>query len=333
MSKTIYPDAMPLALNSDGNVPEQIQLVPAGRMPTRDGVFFTNDMPHLVVERFENDPGDKVIDYEHATDLKVADEAPAAGWIKSIFVNDAGEIWGNVEWTPKARSYIANKEYRYISPALLVEKSEGQRVAYLLRASLTNTPRLHMKALNKLPTEPEEPEKPAMKHETRVELCRKLGLADEASDEAILVGLNQLQEQTTLALNSAKNPSADKFVPIEDYQTVSAKLEEVQAELNSTHADKATAAVDAAVKAGKIAPATRDYHLKTCSTKEGLELFNSTYAEAAPLAIAGKPQAKGNPDESAEELTKAELEVCKQLSLDPNDDLVKAEMIKKRSKS
>ena len=33
-------------------------------------------------------------------------------------------LMARVEWTPKGREYIANKEYRYLSPVVLVKKAD-----------------------------------------------------------------------------------------------------------------------------------------------------------------------------------------------------------------
>ena len=44
-----------------------------------------------------------------------------------------------VEWTKKGREYIANKEYRYLSPVVLVKKAD-QHAAVFHSAALTNIP-------------------------------------------------------------------------------------------------------------------------------------------------------------------------------------------------
>jgi DNA repair exonuclease SbcCD ATPase subunit len=65
-------------------------------------------------------------------------QAPAGGWIKDLII-DGDAIAAKVEWTPTAKEYLEKKEYRYLSPVVLVRKSDNKAVA-LHSAALTNTP-------------------------------------------------------------------------------------------------------------------------------------------------------------------------------------------------
>ena len=61
----------------------------------------------------------------------------AAGWIKDLYPGeDAPDGPGGVD--PKGREYIANKEYRYPSPVVLVKRAD-QHAAVFHSAALTNT--------------------------------------------------------------------------------------------------------------------------------------------------------------------------------------------------
>lgn len=65
-------------------------------------------------------------------------QAPAGGWIKDLYKgNDA--IIAKVEWTPRAAEYLKNKEYRYLSPVVLVRKRD-QKATAIHSVALTNTP-------------------------------------------------------------------------------------------------------------------------------------------------------------------------------------------------
>ncbi len=152
-----------LNFTEDGGVPEWIMLVPAGdKINGRDGRWFANTQPDLVIERFVNDGGELVIDYEHATEIWPEDANPAAGWIKAL-EKRSGAIWGQVDWTDRASSMISQKEYRFISPVC----GTTQLLMWLLRFhrqhSLTsqtlkcqhstsvaqNIPKLKLKTLHK----------------------------------------------------------------------------------------------------------------------------------------------------------------------------------------
>ena len=84
---------------------------------------------------------DIVIDYEHQT--LSGEIAPAAGWIKELFIKD-GALYGRVSWTAKAKEFIKNGEYKYLSPVYdfmgVDEKTGAWQGCTLHSAALTNKP-------------------------------------------------------------------------------------------------------------------------------------------------------------------------------------------------
>lgn len=84
---------------------------------------------------------DIVIDYEHQT--LSGEIAPAAGWIKELFIKD-GALYGRVSWTAKAKDFIKNGEYKYLSPVYdfmgVDEKTGAWQGCTLHSAALTNKP-------------------------------------------------------------------------------------------------------------------------------------------------------------------------------------------------
>ncbi len=61
------------------------------------------------------------IDYFHES------EREAAGWIKKVFVDKGGkELWATVEWTPKARQMLADKEVGYFSADFYFEWTDPE---------------------------------------------------------------------------------------------------------------------------------------------------------------------------------------------------------------
>ncbi|MHA1570370.1 MAG: phage protease, partial [Alphaproteobacteria bacterium] len=274
-----------------------------------------NSRPDQLVAAFEANNGPLVIDYEHGTDVRgeKGEAAPAAGWINHLFVQN-GEIWAEVEWTAKAAAMIAAREYRFISPVFLYDKTTGQ-VRQILRAGLTNSPRLVMKALNRQPHSHQQttPTEISMTPEMRKSLCKKLGLADEASDPAILAAVEMIDADKAKALARADSPSLEEFVPRADHDKVKADLEAAQGQLGKITASEVEATVDAAVKAGKIAPATRDYHVASCKA-QGCEAFNK-FVEASPVITDGAKLDGKDPDKGAAALTDAEKIMANQLGL------------------
>jgi len=129
--------------------PERIKLLPLGEVTRKDdGKFTVNaDGVQSMIDTMAENGLDIPIDYEHHTlgDKYAAPDgtAPAAGWIKAIeLVNDEGEtdgVYADVEWTERGAGFVRNKEYRYLSPVVVVRKLDGHAVK-IHSVALTNTP-------------------------------------------------------------------------------------------------------------------------------------------------------------------------------------------------
>lgn len=118
-------------------VPEEIKLLPLGRVRSQKGDFTVDDESvELIQKQFKGRKLDIVIDYEHQTLKDV--QAPAGGWIKDLY-KGADAIIAKVEWTPKAAQYLKNKEYKYLSPVVMVRKYD-RKATGVHSAALTNTP-------------------------------------------------------------------------------------------------------------------------------------------------------------------------------------------------
>ncbi len=118
-------------------VPNEIKILPVGMVKSQKGNFYVDKESYaLMKEDMESHGVDIVIDYEHQT-LKDC-QAPASGWIKKLeYTPDA--IIAKVEWTPRAKQYLSDKEYRYLSPVVLTRR-EDKKAVKLHSLALTNTP-------------------------------------------------------------------------------------------------------------------------------------------------------------------------------------------------
>lgn len=118
-------------------VPNEIKILPVGMVKSQKGNFYVDKESYaLMKEDMESHGVDIVIDYEHQT-LKDC-QAPAGGWIKKLeYTPDA--IVAKVEWTPRAKQYLSDKEYRYLSPVVLTRR-EDKKAVKLHSLALTNTP-------------------------------------------------------------------------------------------------------------------------------------------------------------------------------------------------
>lgn len=195
MLKGLTPIQMVMKVSSDGgNIPTEIQIIPYGHHTTDKGDFVLDEEAMAaVMADLAGMENDMVIDYEHQT--LYGGEAPAAGWIKKLVNKGSEGLWAVVEWTERAAGYLANKEYRYLSPVFLKRKSDGH-VTRLINAALTNAPAIDgMVALvNKAAFGRKEPtEVSEMK-----ELFKLLGLAPDATEEMAMKAVQELQAGAVL---------------------------------------------------------------------------------------------------------------------------------------
>lgn len=311
-----------LALNftfkDPADVPEWIELLPAG--PTvqgRDGRAWRL-IPDDVVQAFNADNADLPVDIEHATELRGPEgkPAPAVGWITGLEARN-GAVWGRVEWNNSGGVAISERQYRYISPVFLYDK-EG-RIVKLTSAALTNQPNLRLTALNREGiTQPMEARK--MK-----KIYDKLGLAATATEDEAVAAIAALQADLDTARNRAENPNLEKFVPRADYDAACNRAATAEDELaalaKSRLEEEIEMEITAALTAGKITPATVDYHKANCREDGGLERFRAFVAAAPVMGGPSGLDGKEAPDSGGKALNAQEKEICATLGIDEEDFL------------
>ena len=144
LKRYVILSAAPLSL-TEGEVPEEILVFKYGNTEfTKDGkkdfyAFSEADADTLIAE-FARKGVDVLMDYEHQLlrSLFNGKEVPASGWIKQLIKKPDG-LWCLVSWTPKARGYLENGEYKYISPVFRVSRT-GKNITDLYNVSLTGKP-------------------------------------------------------------------------------------------------------------------------------------------------------------------------------------------------
>lgn len=118
-------------------IPKEIKILPLGYVHSEKGNFNVDDeSAELIINKFKERKLDLVIDYEHQT--LGGQQAPAGGWIKDLYKGEDAII-AKVEWTKKAEEYLKNKEYKYLSPVVLVRKRDNKATT-IHSVALTNTP-------------------------------------------------------------------------------------------------------------------------------------------------------------------------------------------------
>ena len=295
--------------------PEWVQLLPAGpEVAGQDGRTWRYDAA-AVVAAFNARNRPMPLDWEHASAHRAPKglDAPAAGWIVELAAREEG-IWGRVEWTERGQAQVIAREYRFISPAFLHDPNTGQ-IREIVHAGLTNQPNFRMAALNR----PQPPEDQSM---DLSQIALALGLASNATEAQIVAKIKDNAAEHTMALNQIARPDPDKFVPKADYelalnraQTAEQKLADQQTARLQADAE---AAVEQAIADKKIAPSSREYHLATCSTADGLERFKAFAASATPIVTdSGLDKKKPGDGGGAHGLSDTELAICRATGKDP----------------
>lgn len=320
-------------------VPDVVSLLPLGKVKSQKGDFIVDQESFERIRNTFKERGiDIVIDYEHQTLEDV--QAPAGGWIKDLFIQD-GAIAAKVEWTPKAQEYLINKEYKYLSPVVLVRKSD-QKAVVLHSVALTNTPAIDgmFAIVNSINLD--DFEEGGKDMDLLKKLAALLGLAEDATEEQVmqaiktavgeveklkeeakkqeegtepvankvicgLLGLDSKDAKTedvAAAIMALKNPA--NFVPVAEFNKLKERLDKKDSE----------ELVTKALKAGKISAAQKEwaeeYALKD---PEGFKKFVEKAPQAVPMRELGMEDTKRN-DGRLEETTMA---VCKMLGVSKED--------------
>ena len=326
-----------------GGAPEIISVLPLGHVKSAKGEFDVDGESFAAMKAQIAQRGvDLVVDYEHQT--LTGEQAPAAGWVKELFLDD-GQIKARVEWTDRAKAYLSNREYRYLSPVITVRKADNKAMG-LHSIALTNTPAIeHMEAIvNSLNFEGGQNPMDFMK-----ELAKLLGLGEDATEEQVKEALKVcLEENKSLkesAAEAAKQqpPENDKVVANKEVCELlglkagaatadvaaaimalkggnigGVNLVEQVKSLEAKLADRdAEEAVEMALKAGKITPAQREW-AKGYALKN-LEDFRG-FVEKAPQVVPMGDVGGSEPlTLKRDEVDEATLLVCKQLGISAED--------------
>ena len=305
--------------NTDGIV----QLLPIGSVDGRDKRHWQVSNPQQVIDWCKQQRRDIPVDIEHATELKApkGEPAPATGWISPDTLRvEEGYIVGKLVFNHEDNP-VANKEYRYLSPVFVYD-TKTLEVIGLTSVGLTNTPNLYLPALNTQQTTTEEPDM------LLKDILAALGLPETADGAAALNAIQQLKTDKATAMNRADNPPLDKFVPRSDYDTALNRANTAETALATEKSKQQDAAIETAINtaltAGKITPATVDYHKAQCRTEGGLERFTAFVAAqpANPAATASGLNSQ-QPGQLATALNAEELYTCERLGLS-HADFIKA---------
>lgn len=300
-------EGAPLPQTKGSNGLAWVELLRNGISKARDGRVFKLMDPSAVIARSMGDKQELPIDYDHQMEREGnVGPVPAAGWIVEL-AERGGGIWGRVSWTPRGAELLANREYRFLSPSMMVTKNGV--VTQIIGAGLVHRPALELKALaSEEPQMSEEDDTNALTLDRAI-LAECLGLDVEKVTAAAV--LNRLMAR----------PDPGAFVPIDAVREL---MSEHQAARNTLSQLEAKVRVETAMSQGHLTPAMKPWALELCQTDlASFEDFVSaspapwkTLIEGSHLkhsSTADQPRYQGRTEAEAQKA------ICSQLGLTPEE--------------
>ena len=275
------------ALTGDAT-PSRILIAPWGEVTSANGTFVMDEeSAQLVVEAFRGHGTDLPIDYEHQSLGGVyaspTGQAPAAGWIRSLAAvppeqadGDGPGLFADVAWTESAQAKLTAKEYRFLSPVVIVRKRD-RRVVALHSAALTNKPAISgMKPIVNRVVEGEE----AGPGEASFPQSDGSERADQGEEGAVSCA-DEAVEMLRLRLGLEASDDVEAvLIAAED--RLSSRLREAERR-------EADERVESAMRAGKLTSAQREWAM-SLALKDA-ELFEDWVASAPVIVAPGRTEA------------------------------------------
>lgn len=302
------------ALAEGGEPPHRIPLHPYGTFRGNGKDFVFDETSLAAIRAQQADRGvDWVLDWHHQTlqqEEGLRDDAPAAGWITDIEVEN-GWVYGVVsDWTPKAALAVVEKAYRFVS-AVFRHSREG-RVLYYHSFGLVNRPGTHYQRMIglsadtetvELELEPPSGEKEEPMDERLKALLTALGLAEDATQEQTTEALSALQGRAALGDQTAEIAGLSEVADTAKNRGVlmalaqqgdnTAELASLTAELEEVRGDRTERLVTQALSVGKITAPQKDYWLGQAKRDyAGAQAYLNSAPQVVPvesLADAVKP--------------------------------------------
>jgi phage I-like protein len=321
--------------------PTELRLVPAGHFRARDGRPTTIAQGwHLdakgaerLIAAARTRQDDAVIDYEHQTLHTETNgkPAPAAGWFSpdKLEWRPDGLYATDVQWTDAAKAAIESGEYRYLSPVIAYHPKTGD-VQAVTMAALTNYAAIDgldgLSARAAARFDFQSQEETLVKREDLINL---LGLAADATDDAIAAALKALKEsadsvtalKAEVAELKTKQPDTQvdpaKYVPIAQVEALKTQIAELSAKDTGRDVE---ALVKQGLADGKLLAAQEEW-ARELGTKDVAAL--KAYLDKTPPIAALKGTQTGGKqpmdDKGNAVLTESQLAICKATGVSPED--------------
>lgn len=213
----------------------------------------------------------------HDEDRVKYPDPKAYGWITALQARDTG-LYAKAKWTPEGKTLLANESFKFHSPrwdADPIGTEKGRRVyrpVAVISAGLTNEPNLPVKPL----ANEKEDDMTEEQKKQREALCKRLKLANTATDEEVNAAIEALETRaTTLANDKSGADTALSNEKTEHGKTKTA--------LSNALGQRNEAFLDLHARRGAVTPKNR---------KDWEEKLNADWEKNSKALANEKPQLK-----------------------------------------
>lgn len=309
--------ALAFEIAAGNGVPTEAHLLPVGPFRATDGRPEDADAWQLdatiaaaVIARMADAKNDTLIDYEHQNLRSEANgqPVPAAGWFHDLEWRDGLGLYATgVDWTTKAKAYIAAKEYRYISAVFYYYERTGE-VLEIISVALTNTP-----ALDGLNSLGEQDIAALSKRFSPPTTNSEIDMPDPAQLAALTVERDGLTNKVAALTIERDSLSTQVAALTTERDTLKTRVdafdaEKSQAALAAEQTQKADL-VKAALTDGRLPPALKDW-----AEKRSLADLTEYLGSVNPLALLNK-QAGDEHKTNTAALSKEQADIAAKLGV------------------
>ncbi len=224
-----------------------VQILPKGKeIQGKDGRTFINEGSDKLASQFNQEKREIPIDIAHAGEVSdLGKEPPAIGWICKMEAREE-ELWAQIQWRKEGLALLQDKQYKYISPALVVKDGKIKEISSI---GITNHPNLIMKSLN--------------------------SKSKDKQDVLFLAKAMELQFET-------KEKQNDLEIALQRARKAETELEAFKAKEETKVIENM---VEDAIEKGKILPISKAIYMNLCKTKEGRIEFEETIKKMPSLYL------------------------------------------------
>ncbi|PAF49606.1 hypothetical protein BKH41_02780 [Helicobacter sp. 12S02232-10] len=270
------------------SVSKEVKILPIGKeVQGIDGRKFEVD-GEKVLESLKKEPADLMLDLNHDS------KGEAMGWFKNPKLKEDG-IYAELETTPKGKELIENKLYRYLSPAIFVQKDgEIAKATRIHSVGLVNRPNLGGLALN-------------TQEESNPNQNKGKKMAEEKTED------NKKEETIKEALNKKEKEVADLKEQLEALKKEKEKLNKEKENLEKNAREER---VERAIIAGELLPKRKQEALELNSSD--LDKHLEIYKIEAQNTLKASELEKNKIELAAISDSELSLEIKRQLGINDN---------------